>query len=64
MSDEIKKSELVNAGEKKQLDPKQAPEASEEELRKAVGGTLNHSLQGPENMLERVSYSRPIPPRQ
>lgn len=54
MSDEIKKPELVNAGEEKQLDEKDAPkqaEASEEELSKAVGGVLDN-------------YSRPIPPRQ
>ncbi len=46
MSDEIKKPELVNAGEEKQLDEKDAPkqaQASEEELSKAVGG-LRHTL--------------------
>ena len=58
MSDEIKKPELVNAGEAKQLDPKQAPEASEEELSKAVGGDLQplqrlqHALHGPDDTLD------------
>jgi hypothetical protein len=65
MSDEIKKPELVNAGEEKQLDSKQAPEASEEELSKAVGGAverLQHSLRGPDDTLDQESYSRPFPP--
>lgn len=66
MSDQIKKPELVNAGEEKQINPKQAPEPSEEELSKAVGGAverLQHSLRGPEDTLDQESYSRPIPPR-
>jgi hypothetical protein len=62
MSDEIKKRELVNAGEEKQLDPKQAPEVSEEELSKAVGGVLDHSLRGPEDTLDHETYTRPFPP--
>jgi hypothetical protein len=56
MSDEIKKPELPNAGEEKQA------EASEEELSKAVGGGLNHSLRGPEDTLDQGTYSRPSPP--
>jgi hypothetical protein len=65
MSDEVKKPELVNAGEEKQIDPRQAPEASEEELSKAVGGALErlqHTLRGPEDTLDQESYSRPFPP--
>jgi bacteriocin-like protein len=56
MSDEIKKPEPVNVGEKKQA------EVSEEELSNVVGGVLNHSLHGPENTLEHETYSRPFPP--
>jgi hypothetical protein len=63
MSDEIKKPELVNAEEEKQLDEKDAPkqaEASEDELSKAVGGTrLHNSLGGPEGLLDKGTYSRP-----
>jgi hypothetical protein len=69
MSDEIKKPDLVSAVEEKQLDEKEtltrAPEASEEELSKAVGGDLQrlqHSLSGPEDILDQSSYSRPTPP--
>ena len=56
MSDEIKKPERVDVGEKKQA------EVSEEELSNVVGGVLNHSLHGPENTLEHETYSRPFPP--
>ena len=65
MSDEIKKPDLVSAVEEKQLDEKEtlkpAPEASEEELSKAVGGDLQplqplqrlqQTLHGPDDTLD------------